>query len=185
MNQKLQPVSKAPLFQVTDQHGKRVSLEQYRGRKVLISFFRYSACALCNLRIQHFIERYPAWQRQSLDIIAFFESPEINLQAYVGKQNPPFPLIADPSAVIYDQYGVESSEEKVQNTLADPSIKDVIAEVEAAGYKLTTEEGSNFYRMPAEFLVDEDGIIRICHYSQVVTEHLPFHTIDLFAAASR
>ncbi|WP_051620356.1 peroxiredoxin family protein [Paenibacillus sp. UNC451MF] len=183
MTQKLQPGNMAPLFHVTDHQGKPVSLENYRGRKVLIAFFRYSSCALCNLRIQRFIERYPEWQQQSLDIIAFFESPEINLQTYVGKQNPPFPLIADPSAVIYDKYGVESSEEKMQSTLADPSIKAVIAEVEAAGYTLTREEGSNFHRIPADFLIDENGIIQICHYSQMVTEHLPFEAIDLFAEA--
>jgi peroxiredoxin len=182
MTHKLQPGQSAPLFHITEHKGKLVSLENYRGRKVLISFFRFSACALCNLRVHRFIERFPEWQRQGLDVIAFFESPEVNLHEYVGKQTPPFPLVADPKAAVYEMYGIEVSEEKVQNTLSDPATKTVIAEAGAAGFKLTPEEGSNFNRIPAEFLIDENGIVQVCHYNRILTDNLPFETIELFAA---
>jgi peroxiredoxin Q/BCP len=172
----------APLFHAVDQNGKPVSLVNYRGRKVLLSFFRFSACALCNLRIHHFIKRYPEWQRQGLNVIALFESPEANLNAYVGTQNAPFPRVADPKATVYNIYGVETSKEKVQATLSDTNIESVIAEVEAAGFKLTPEEGSNFHRIPAEFLIDEEGIVQVAHYNRIITDHLPFETIERFAA---
>ncbi|MFD0692981.1 redoxin domain-containing protein [Paenibacillus sp. GCM10027628] len=181
MTKKLQPGDIAPLFRTTDQNGESVSLETYRGRKVLLAFFRNSACALCNLRVQRFIKRFPEWQLQGLNVIAFFESPEMNLHAYVGKQDAPFPLIADPKAAIYEMYGVEISEEKVQATIADAHSKTVIAEAEAAGFRLTPEEGSNFNRIPAEFLIDEEGILQVAHYNRLITDDLPFETIDRFA----
>jgi len=182
MTEKLYPGDIAPSFNVTDHTGKSIVFEHDRGRKVLLAFYRFSACALCNLRVHRLIERYPEWQRQGLDVIVFFESPDRNLHAYVGRQNAPFSLVADPKAAVYDLYGVEVSDEKVQLTLSDSSTKAFIAEAEAAGYRLTPEEGSNFNRIPAEFLIDEEGVIRASHYSRILTDHLPIETIDRFAA---
>ncbi|MGN7359621.1 peroxiredoxin family protein [Paenibacillus sp. SAF-054] len=182
MNHQLQAGDTAPLFQSTDQNGESVSLENVRGRKVLLAFFRNSACALCNLRVHQFIQRFPDWQQQGMEVIALFESPEASLRKYVGQQDAPFPLIADPAADIYSSYGVESSEAKAQATLAKPGIhEEITALVEAAGFKLIPEEGSNFNRIPAEFLIDENGVIQVAYYGELITDHLPFETIERFA----
>jgi peroxiredoxin len=182
MIHQLQQGMKAPAFRTADLYGNSVSLENYRGRKVLLAFLRFSACALCNLRVHHFIGRYPEWQRHKLDVIAVFESPEVNMRTYVGTQDAPFPLIADPKAQLYDLYAVETSEEKVRMTMADANTKSFASEAAAAGFPLTPEEGSNFNRVPAEFLIDERGIIRLAHYSRILTDHLPLEAIDSFAA---
>lgn len=181
MIQRLQPGMIAPTFTVSDICGNPVALESYRGRKVLLSFFRFSACAMCNLRVHQFIERYPQWERQGMDVIAVFESPIANMKTYVGTQNAPFPLIADPSADLYELYGTETSEEKVQATLADARTKTFVAEASAAGFELTPEKDSNFLRIPAEFLIDENGIVQVAHYNQLITDHLAFTVIDHFA----
>lgn len=172
----------APAFRTVDLYGNPISLESYRGRKALLAFLRFSACAVCNLRVHHFIGRYPDWQRQSMDVVAVFESPEANMRRYVGAQNAPFPLVADPKAILYDLYGVETSEEKVHATMADANTKSFVTEAATAGFALTPEEGSNFNRIPAEFLIDERGIVRLAHYSRIVTDHLPLSAIDSFAA---
>ncbi|KIL42356.1 hypothetical protein SD70_01755 [Gordoniibacillus kamchatkensis] len=178
----LQPGMTAPAFRTLDLYGNAVSLDDFRGRKVLLAFFRNSACALCNLRVHHFIGRNPDWQRLGMDVVAVFESPEASMRSYVGSQNAPFPLIADPRAVLYDLYGVETSEEKSQATISDPATHTLAAQAAAAGFALTPEEGSNFHRIPAEFLIDGQGIVRIAHYGRLITDHLPLETIDRFAA---
>ncbi|MFC5402687.1 redoxin domain-containing protein [Cohnella soli] len=183
MTHPLQQGMIAPAFSTVDLSGNAVSLENYRGRKVLLAFLRFSACAICNLRVHHFIGRYPAWQRQGLDVVAIFESPETNMRKYVGAQNAPFPLVADPKARLYDWYGIETSEEKVQATMADANTKSFVAEAAAAGFALTPEEGSNFHRIPAEFLIDERGIVQLAHYNRIITDHLPLTTIDSFSAS--
>lgn len=182
MNQ-LQPGMTAPVFATADINGNSAALESYRGRKVLLSFFRFSACALCNLRVRQFIDRYPQWHSQGLEVIAVFESPLANMQTYVGAQNAPFALIADPEAALYDLYGIETSEEKVQATLADAGTKAHIAAAAAAGFKLTPEEGSNFHRIPAEFIIDANGIVKVAHYNRLITDHLDLAEIDRFAAS--
>ncbi|MFD0716086.1 redoxin domain-containing protein [Paenibacillus sp. GCM10027626] len=177
----LQPGMIAPTFTASDIHDTPVTLEGYRGRKVLLSFFRFSACAVCNLRVHQFIGRYAQWKREGMDIIAVFESPIANMKIYVGAQDAPFPLVADPMAALYDLYGIETSEEKVQATLADARTKEFIIEAAAAGFKLTPEKDSNFHRIPAEFLIDENGILQVVHYSQLLTDHLELTMINRFA----
>ncbi|MBB6731766.1 peroxiredoxin-like family protein [Cohnella zeiphila] len=182
MTTHLQAGDLAPAFESADPNGTPVSLNAHRGRKLLLAFFRFSACGLCNLRVQQFIRRYPDWREKGLDVIAVFESPEESLRMIVGKQNTPFPLLADPKAELYDLYGVEVSEEKTKATMADPRKESVIAEIEAAGFKLTHEEGSNFERIPAEFLIDEEGVVCLAHYGNLIFDHLPLETVDRFAA---
>ncbi|WP_276353144.1 peroxiredoxin family protein [Cohnella caldifontis] len=181
-NIRLQSGMAAPLFAAADIHGHPVSLEDYRGRKVLLAFFRFSACALCNLRVRRFKERYPQWRSQGLEVIAVFESPLSHMKTYVGAQDVSFPLVADPGAALYDLFGVEVSAEKVQVTLADERTKGFVEEAASAGFPLTPEQGSNFHRIPAEFLLDERGIVRTAHYGRLLTDHLAFEEIDRFAA---
>ncbi len=170
----------APDFQTEDIFGNSIKLADYRGKKLLIGFFRNAACAICNLRVHRMIERYPEWQAQGLEVLAVFEAPTANILQYVGKQDAPFPIIADPQARLYDLYGLESSESKVASTMQRPEIQSVIGEAAAAGFVLTKEEGSNFYRMPAEFLIGPDLVVSQSHYAEYVYDHLPFEVIDEF-----
>lgn len=55
------------------------------GSTRLLSVFRNSACALCNLRIRHFIRRYEEWRSQGLEVVAVFESRETSLSLHVGR----------------------------------------------------------------------------------------------------
>ena len=175
----------APAFQTEDIFGTRIDLEAYRGRSVLLSFYRNAACAMCNLQVHKLIEKYPAYHAAGLDMIAIFESPRENLLQYVAKQDAPFPIIGDPGARLYDLYGVEVSEEKVNASMTAPRTETRVKEASAAGFELTREEGSNFYRIPADFLIDPTGVIRQAYYSDIVGEHLPFAEIDNYLGIRR
>jgi peroxiredoxin len=172
----------APLFSAEDIFGSVIDLQRYQGHPVLLSFFRNAACALCNLQVHQLIEKYPQYHGQGLDIIAVFEAPRENLLLYVGKQDAPFPIIGDPTASLYDLYGVETSAEKANASMQSPLTQGRVQAAAAIGYALTPEEGSNFFRMPADFLIDSQGIIRLAFYSQVIGEHLPFEVIEAFLA---
>ena len=168
----------APVFQSEDLFDQPINLENYRGSWLLLSFYRNAACALCNLRIHELIIQYPAYKEKGVDMLAIFESPRANLRQYVGKQDAPFPIIGDQEAHLYALYGVETSEDKVNATIAAPNGQERVKEAAAAGFELTKEAGSNFYRMPADFLIDPDGVIREAFYSELVGEHLDLAVID-------
>lgn len=174
----------APDFTFIGIDGAPLRLSDLRGRKVLLAFLRNAACALCNLRVRHFIQRYNGWHLQGLEVVAVFESPDSSMLQHVGRQEAPFPLFANPLADLYTLYGVEVSEEKVQATIADSNTQTFVAEAAAEGFALTTEEGANMHRIPAEFLIDENGILQVVHYGRLVTDHLPLDVIDRFAAVT-
>jgi peroxiredoxin len=174
----IQAGTPAPDFQAEDIFGTPVKLRDYAGKTLLLSFFRNAACAICNLRVHHLIQRYPAYQESGLEIVAVFESPRASILEYVGKQDAPFPIIADPQARLYDLYGVEISEEKVAQTMSLAGTPEVIREAEQHGFVLTREPGSNFQRIPADFLIGPDLAVRRAHYAAYVTDHLPFEAIE-------
>jgi peroxiredoxin Q/BCP len=174
----IQAGSPAPTFHTEDIYGTTIDLQDYVDRMVLLSFFRNGACAICNLRIHQLITRNPDFQRRGLTILAVFESPRERVLESVAEQGAPFTLIADPGAVLYDLYGVETSEEKVAQTMQRSDLQETIQEAAAHGFQLMPEEGSNFNRMPADFLIGPDLIVRQAHYADYVMDHLPFADIE-------
>jgi len=54
----------------------------------------------------------------------------------------------------------------------------IIREAEAIGYTPTPEVGSNFFRMPADFLIGPEQRLQVVFYSNAVGEHIAFGAID-------
>ena len=93
-----------------------------------------------------------------------------------------FPIIADPDEVLYDLYHLEVSEDKLTGTMQHADTPGRIEAAASAGFVLTQQPGSNFNRIPADFLIDADGLIHTAFYAERVGEHLPFAAIDAFLA---
>jgi thioredoxin-dependent peroxiredoxin len=177
---KLTSGTPAPQFKSEDIFGTPIALKDYAGKGLLIAFFRNGACALCNLQVHRLIQKYPEYHAQGLEIIAVFESPRESVLQYVAKQDAPFPIIADPDAKLYDLYGLESSEEKVMAPVEGEWREELIREASTMGYPLQREEGSNFFRLPADFLIGPDQNIVTAFYTDVVGQHITFDEIDAF-----
>ncbi|HEY4389557.1 MAG TPA: peroxiredoxin-like family protein [Ktedonobacteraceae bacterium] len=179
---KLQTGETAPHFEVEDIFGERIDLRAYEGKLVLLTFLRNGGCALCNLHIHQLIQHYPELHTHGLEVLAVFESPVESIKHYVtSRQDVPFSLIADPTASLYDLYGVEVSEEKTQASVAradTAEMQQMIQEAAAIGYELVHEEGSNFQRIPADFLIGPDQHIQIAFYSDLIGDHLSFAEIE-------
>jgi len=178
---KITPQTKAPDFTATTIDGTSFTLSGYRGKKILLSFLRNGSCALCNLRVHQLKQHYAELHKEGLEIICVFESSPDDMQPYVGKQDVPFILLSDKSGHIYDLYGAETSQEKVERIIQSGSAAQHIEEAAAAGFSLTPQEGSNFYRMPADFLIDEDFIVQRAQYSERITDHISIDDLLQFA----
>ncbi|MFN8373429.1 MAG: peroxiredoxin-like family protein [Anaerolineae bacterium] len=178
---RLQPGIAAPMFAASDAFGSSITLSDYKGRALLLSFFRNAACAICNLRVHQLIQRYPALHAAGLEIVAVFEATPESIRQYVGQQDAPFPIIADANAALYQLYGVETSEAKVQASMSTEVTQTAVRSAAEVGFALTREENTNFYRMPADFLITPDQTIARAFYSDVIGDHLPFGEIEAFA----
>ena len=175
MSTKLKPGSKAPDFEAEAWNGERIQLAKYQENRVWIAFFRYASCPLCNLRIRDMIRHYPELAARGLKILAVFQSPKESVSDYVGKQNPPFPLICDPKENLYRLYGLESS----WAGFFHPGNLSVFKTALSQGFHPGRIEGT-LSRVPGDFLIDSTGSIQEAFYGEKIGDHIPFERVFNF-----
>jgi peroxiredoxin len=158
-----------------------VTLEAHRGRRVLIALLRNAQCAVCNLWVHTTAKRAPAWREAGLDVIAIFESSASRLREQFDARRPPFAVLADPDGAVHEAYGSRSDAARVQRIVSEGSAHEVLTRAAEAGFPTIAEEGSNFFRLPAEVLVDRDGTVALAHVAEDVANHLPEDVITRFS----
>jgi peroxiredoxin Q/BCP len=167
-------------FTATTINGETFHLSDLKGKKIFLAFYRNGACALCNLRVHELSVRQKDFDMAGIEMVAVFESSIADMKPYVGKQQLGFTLLSDPQGKLYEIYGVKNSPELVNQVMTSGSAAGRIAEAGKAGFKLTPQEGSNFFRIPAEVLIDKDfNVVKIHHCNQL-TDHLPIDEVLKF-----
>lgn len=179
------PGALAPDFSLEGLDGAPRSLASYRGRRVLLAFLRNARCAVCNLWVHQTMQRAPAWAAAGLDVVTVFESSASRLRAQFGEKRPPFAVLADATGAVHDTYGSRSDPERVAEVVRTGAGEHALATAAAAGFAPVQEDGANFFRLPAEILVDEHGRIARVHVAEAVVDHLSPDEIDAFARAAR
>jgi peroxiredoxin len=168
-------------FNAQDIYGRPVSLRDYRGKRVMLSFFRNAGCPFCNLRLYELTHRYLAWQAQGLEVIAVFSSPAEDVLKYVAKHPRPFRMISDPDLTIYNRYGVEKSGAAILRALLF-KLPRVIRGVFLDGLTL---KNAHPMLVPADFLIDGYGLIRDIWYGRDTSDHIPLARVDKFSRGRR
>ena len=173
---RLKPEDRAVPFSVETLEGKSISLEQFAGRPLLLMFFRYASCPMCNLRLRDFAKNYPRLHERGLEVVAFFHSPARSIRANAGKQHYPFHLVADPGFIIYRSYGVETSWLRFLLSMALPSF--YVDWIRAMRYGIWGGVDWQMGKMPADFLIGPDGRILKAHYGRDIGDHLPVLEVE-------
>jgi len=165
----------APSFASTDWKGRQVDLATRNGRSTLLCFFRYASCPLCNLRVQELIRSHERFRERNTEILAVFQSPAERIAHYVGRQEPPFPLIPDPDLQLYRLYGVETSWIAFLRAMTLGIGK---AGRAAIGHRFLPGTVENeLHRVPADFLIDPDGRLSIAFYGKDIGDHVPLDKV--------
>ena len=99
----------APGFAVKDVNGTPVSLSEYQGKKVLLTFFRYASCPFCTVRFVRMTQEVERYAQQGIQVIGVFESSPEYIKEYLGPRGLPFPVIPDPQGELYARYGIRKS----------------------------------------------------------------------------
>jgi peroxiredoxin Q/BCP len=178
---RLEPPALSIDFNAEDIYGQPVALADYRGRRVMLSFFRNAGCPFCNLRLYELTHRYRAWREQGLEVIAVFSSPTEEVRKYVAKHPRPFRMIGDPVLGIYKRYRVEQSVAGVLKALLF-KLPRVLRGAFLGGVPLINPHPT---LVPADFLVDEYGLIRDIWYGRDASDHIPLKRVDAFLRARR
>lgn len=168
----------APRFTLPDIAGNPIALDLYRGKPLLLSFFRSAACPLCSLRLWYLVNQYPKLQQLGLEVIAVFETSRETTITYAGSLRPGFPLIANPTKTLFQTYGIESSFARVPWGMIKHIPQYWQAWRQRVGGRMTDGAPG---MLPADFLLTPDQRIATAHYGADIGDHLPFAQINDFA----
>lgn len=158
--------------------GTTFSLSELKGKRYLLSFFRFAACPFCNLRINQLVNRFSEFG-DDFTIVAIFDSPLDNLQRHAKKHQAPFPILADETNKYYNEYGVERSFVGMLKGMFG-RMPTLLKAMFVKGY-LPLDFKGNWLTMPVDILVDENGIIQTAYYGKDEGDHLPFEQIKTFS----
>src|SRR5690242_16973769 len=96
----------APTFKTRAIDGTTVDLAALRGRTVLLKFYRFATCPVCNWHMRGFINDYSKIEAIGVETVVLYHSPEQKIER--ARRSPaPFPIVGDPARKIFDAYGVE------------------------------------------------------------------------------
>ncbi|MEL7002658.1 MAG: peroxiredoxin family protein [Bacteroidota bacterium] len=165
---KLEANQTAIPFTNTDIYGNKVDLKNYQGQRLLLSFFRKAACPFCNMAIQQLIKRHSEFENKGIKIVALFASTKDDVLKYAGKQNAPFPIVADERNEIYEKYGIGQSYGGMLKTMLNP-VK-VWKAIKGGFFSLRTVPQDPV--LPAEILINEDQTIQRAYYGNDYDDHL-------------
>lgn len=102
----LKPGTKAPDFQLPDQNGKLHSLEDYRGRKLILYFYPKDNTAGCTKQACGFSERYPQFLEKGAAVVGISKDTVASHKKFEEKNNLAFPILADPELKAIQAYDV-------------------------------------------------------------------------------
>ncbi len=97
---------KAPFFEGTDQNGKIVRLSDFAGKKLVLYFYPKDNTPGCTAEACNLRDNYEQLLRQGFSVVGVSMDSEKSHKGFSGKYSLPFPLIADTSRKIIDDYGV-------------------------------------------------------------------------------
>lgn len=110
MNEELQPGDKAPDFTATAVggrygDGKTVTLEDLRGRPVVLYFYPKDDTPGCTTQACGLRDSWPNLEKKA-EIFGVSIDSEKSHQKFIAKYQLPFPLLADPEKKLVNDYGV-------------------------------------------------------------------------------
>ncbi len=97
---------KAPAFSGIDQDGNKVSLADYKGKKLVLYFYPEDDTPTCTIQACNLRDNYGLLKTNGFEVIGISPNDEKSHKKFEKKFSLPFKLIADTSHKILDKYGV-------------------------------------------------------------------------------
>ena len=96
---------KAPYFEGTDQNGKTIKLDDYKGKKLVLYFYPKDNTPGCTKEACSFRDSYNEMIAKGFEVVGVSGDSEKSHQKFADKFELPFPLIADTEKTIMEEYG--------------------------------------------------------------------------------
>jgi peroxiredoxin Q/BCP len=98
--------TQAPDFTTTDQDGKKRSLSDFKGKRVILYFYPKDNTSGCTKEACAFRDHFDEFRRLGVEILGVSVDSEKSHQSFVQKHGLPFTLLADTDKRLVEAYGV-------------------------------------------------------------------------------
>lgn len=102
----LQKGDKAPVFNLPDSNKNMVSLENYKGKNVVLLFFPAAFTGVCTKEMANCTDEFAFYKNLNTDIIAISVDMPFSLAKFKELGNYNFPLLSDFNKEVIAKYGV-------------------------------------------------------------------------------
>jgi thioredoxin-dependent peroxiredoxin len=102
---RLEVGDKAPAFGLTDADGNKVSLADYRGRKVIVYFYPAASTPGCTKEACDFRDSLGDLNDAGLDVVGISPDKPEKLAKFRDKEKLTFPLLSDPDREVLTAWG--------------------------------------------------------------------------------
>lgn len=107
----LQVGDAAPAFSLSDQNGTSVSLEQFRGQRVVIYFYPKDDTPGCTKEACNFRDQWSVFAQHNIAVLGISKDGAASHGKFIAKYDLPFTLLTDPEpcsvAAAYNSYGLK------------------------------------------------------------------------------
>jgi len=97
---------KAPAFSGIDQNGNKISLSDFKGRKLVLYFYSEDDSPTCTIQACSLRDNYSHLKEKGFEVVGISPDDSTMHKQFETKFNLPFTLIEDPSHKILKKYGV-------------------------------------------------------------------------------
>lgn len=97
---------KAPNFELPDQNGTIHTLEEYRGKKVILYFYPKDNTPGCTKQACRFSERYPQFMEKGTVVLGVSRDTVASHKKFEEKYGLVFTLLSDPERKVIEAYDV-------------------------------------------------------------------------------
>jgi thioredoxin-dependent peroxiredoxin len=130
---------KAPAFSLPDADGNKVSLADYKGRRVVVYFYPAASTPGCTKQACDFRDNLHELNEAGLDVVGISPDKPEKLAKFRDAEGLTFPLLSDPDRKVLSAYGAFGEKQMYGKT-----VKGVIR---------------------STFVVDEEGKIAVAQYN--------------------
>jgi len=96
----------APAFNTTNQNGEPISLDSFKGKKVVLYFYPKDSTPGCTMQACNLRDNYEALLKANYVVLGVSADSAKKHQNFIEKQNLPFDLLMDEDKKIIKDYGV-------------------------------------------------------------------------------
>ena len=175
---KLEIGAPAPKISLPAIDGTTFDMSSAKGKRVIFTFFRFSSCPFCNMRIDELTKRWGEFAEDTV-MVGVFDAGIDELTKRMGKRGVPFTIVADETYQHFKENGVEKSFLRFMwGAMRSPL---TMMRATMRGYVPMTLSVSKMSTLPVDILVNEDGKIVEAHYCKDTVAHLPIDRLIEFS----